>query len=368
MGRAEHDWGPNHWTCRGKGSCGRWNWSSAARCWGCNKLRQDAGPPHGGSAPPHGAWADHVGHGQWWTQGLNAKGKTPKCPGPGTSRAQAGPQPQRRGSDRDHEDPNGDDDDCAAQPPAWVPQRNLQRKLDRMLRKRTALDDDLRSLDDAAQSLRVQIAALDADTQAVRDDLAAAVARAASEIPARCAPVAELEGLPASVRDLPAVQAVLAEAASAIRRIASAADCCDDGYDDYMDMGTRSPAAEYMDMRTPEGRAATRAASQNGSDMRAAGAPVRTPVPTPPRTEAPATPPGRWTRGIPRVGPLPGGPSGRHGTSPFADYAARRGRDRRSRSRSRSESPEDGPYARARPQRREPGQPTLEEWWTGQCG
>ena len=398
------------WDCA---ACGAGNWASRAVCRCCAHQKTYAQALNGGRKAGSGAppWSQRNLQGRGIPAaphrqrdqrardvplgGGSSAARRPAAgchgsvPAPGGGCAGGGNSGGRGGGD--HDDPNDINDDGAAPPPAWVPQRNLQRKLDRMLRKRSALDDDLEALEAAAQSMRDQIASLEADTQAVRADMAAAVARAASEVPACSAPVAELEGLPASVRDLPAVQAILAEAAGAIRRIAGAAATAEtDGYEeDYegvaMDMRVGSPGAIYLNMRTPEGRHAARAASQSAAGV---GDPVptpvafwseqrraATPVPTPTRTEAPTTPPGRWNRGgpVPQVGPLPGGgPSGRHGTSPlrplrspFAEYAARRGRNR-SGSPSRSESPDDGPYAR--PRRRERGQPTLEQWWTGQCG
>ena len=73
--------------------------------------------------------------------------------------------------------------------------------------------------------------------------------------------------LPQAVRDLPEVQAALAEAAGAIRRIAAAAEFDASGRsewaeaDDYGGVefdGVGRPAAEtvYMDLRSPVGRAA----------------------------------------------------------------------------------------------------------------
>jgi len=371
------------WGCA---ACGASNWTSRNGCRYCGHHKTYAQALTGGrkaaSGDPPWSQRNRQGHGapvalprQRDQRAQRARGVPI---GVGASDATRRPAAGGQGSSPtldDHADPNDINVDGAAQPPPWVPQRNLQRKLDRMLRKRSALNDDLESLDAAAQTVRDQIASLEADMEAVRADMAAAVARAASEVPACSAPVAELEGLPASVRNLPAVQAILAEAAGAIRRIAATTAAAEtDGYEDdpedaAMDDAACSPGAIYVTLRTPEARAAARAASQSASGEGVPGS-VPTPVPTPGGGEAPETPLGRWNRGVPRVGPLPGGPSGRHGTSPFADYAARRGRDPQSRSRTRSASPDDGQpqrSERARPTR-ERGQPTLEEWWAGRRG
>ena len=55
-------WGnsQNYWVCRGKGSCGQWNWASHTRCWGCQRFNQVAALPKAPSPPTLGVWMDQA--------------------------------------------------------------------------------------------------------------------------------------------------------------------------------------------------------------------------------------------------------------------------------------------------------------------
>jgi hypothetical protein len=219
-----------------------------------------------------------------------------------------------------------------------------------------ALRGELRAMEDELRDLQLRVVSGDA-CQMPPPGAADDVASAGLQWPV----------LPQAVRDLPGVQAVLVEAAGAIRRIVATAEFEASGRDEWADAddyeeemecdGAGQPAADtvYVEMRTPTAQAPLGVATPVASQEPPVGGTA-----TPTGGVAPCTPQAHvqgHRGGLPEVAPLPGGVGGRHGASPFASW--RRGRNAVSRSRSPERQQQQ---QQQQPQQRDPRQRTMDEF------